>query len=110
MKNAVRPRDAVRTPSRRAVRAAVERSRGAGPGPNGARGSLRRMLRYAQGEHLPLLPLQPADEDGEHQLESGGVDHGRSLYHGQGFGAGPSNRWDTTGVHAATDIALILRN
>ena len=31
---------------------------------------------------LSLLAVQPPDEEREHQLESGGVDHRRSLYHG----------------------------
>ena len=30
---------------------------------------------------LALLAIQPASQDGEHHLESGRVDHGRSLYH-----------------------------
>ena len=33
-------------------------------------------------DRLALLAIQPASQDGEHHLESGRVDHGRSLYHG----------------------------
>ena len=33
-------------------------------------------------DRLALLAIQPASQDGQHHLESGRVDHGRSLYHG----------------------------
>ena len=48
---------------------------------------------------VSLLAVQPPGEEREQQLESGGVEHGRSLYHGpQIVGRRPSiQAWDITG-------------
>jgi len=45
-----------------------------------------------------LLSVQPAGQEREQQLESGGVDHNRSLYHGpQTVGRRPTiQSWDIT--------------
>jgi hypothetical protein len=50
-------------------------------------------------ERLPLLAIQPAGEDGEHQVESRRVDHGGSLQHEPRIGssAASAELWDSTG-------------
>ena len=37
--------------------------------------------RHKIADHLPLLPIQPAREDGEQHLQGRGVNHGGSLHH-----------------------------
>jgi hypothetical protein len=66
---------------------------GVGPAAGGeAHDSLR-----ADTEDISLLTVQPPREDGEHQLERGGVDHRASLYHDdQSCRRASIQSWDST--------------
>ena len=61
-------------------------------------------------DRLAFLAIHPASQDGQHDLESGRVDHGRSLHQGRKSYRCPSiQSWDITGTLGA-DRTLTSRH